>query len=79
MRTLVMVTALVFASPAMGQSSCDRPNILCLQVQRTDTGASDEGRAVHASCAWSVSELILPTWLKPSAGRPRAAWWVSGS
>ena len=35
-----MVTALVFAGPAIGQSSCDRPNILCMQVQRTDTGAA---------------------------------------
>ena len=40
MKSLVMVSALVFVSPAIGQSSCDRPNILCMQVQRTDGGAA---------------------------------------
>jgi hypothetical protein len=32
MKTLVMVTALASASPAMAQSDCDRVNIVCLQV-----------------------------------------------
>ena len=40
MKWPVVVTALVFASPAIGQSSCDRPNTLCMQVQRTDGGAA---------------------------------------
>ena len=41
MKTLViMVTALAFASPAIGQSSCGRPDIVCLQIQRTDKGAA---------------------------------------
>jgi hypothetical protein len=35
-----MIAALAFASPAIGQSSCGRPNTLCLQVQRATEGAA---------------------------------------
>jgi hypothetical protein len=40
MKTLVKVAALAFASPAIAQSSCGRPDTVCLQVQRTPKGAA---------------------------------------
>ena len=40
MKTLVMATALAFASPAIAQITCGRPDTVCLQVQRTYKGAA---------------------------------------
>jgi len=40
MKTVVMAAALALASPAIGQSSCGRPDTVCLQVQRTNKGAA---------------------------------------
>jgi hypothetical protein len=42
MRALVMVAAIAFATPAIGQvqSPCGRPDTICMQVQRTRDGAA---------------------------------------